>query len=145
MPSTAEKCSICSKALDKKHNKVTTKCGHTFHRVCAQNRLDKHKKANCQVCRQKLALADALNEDATATPRATIGRDSDQTKTTEDVSCLTLSMILGGKVRFTCLSDRWQKINISGKNAYHLKSIILKMKIVLKKPKAALEPCCTKI
>ncbi|UJR12851.1 hypothetical protein I4U23_017025 [Adineta vaga] len=58
-----DECSICKNSLNsEKLDEITTSCGHTFHRECAQKRLDKFKKTNCQVCRRENTLGDALKK-----------------------------------------------------------------------------------
>ena len=47
--STRTKCSICENTLDEKDHIVTTDCQHTFHLVCAQNRLNTNKW-ECKKC-----------------------------------------------------------------------------------------------
>ena len=57
----ADKCSLCQKSLGKNDKReVTTNCGHTFHRECANQRLHRGKRADCPTCRKDSALGDAL-------------------------------------------------------------------------------------
>ncbi|CAF2666541.1 unnamed protein product [Rotaria sp. Silwood2] len=61
MSTTTGKCSICQKSLGKDNKReLTTVCGHTFHRECAQQRLTKGKSKDCPICRKETALADAF-------------------------------------------------------------------------------------
>ena len=53
-------CKICEKAFKLEEDLVTTSCNHTFHRACAENRLNKKNKSDCRVCEKPLALLDAL-------------------------------------------------------------------------------------
>jgi hypothetical protein len=83
MSSSTGKCSICQHSLGKIDKiDVTTVCGHTFHRVCAEQRLVKSKSNACPTCRQTTALSDALTGDATT---ARNRHDGTQTKTTKCV------------------------------------------------------------
>ncbi|CAF3896099.1 unnamed protein product [Rotaria magnacalcarata] len=82
-PSTVKECSICETPLGNiKKKVVTTNCGHTFHRDCAQERLDKRHKGDCRVCHQTSALTDALRIDQ-VTP---IRRQNDSTNSDEETA-----------------------------------------------------------
>jgi hypothetical protein len=62
----AGKCTLCQKSLGKESKReVTTSCGHTFHRECANQRLIKSKSNDCPACRKPSALHEALvsNDD----------------------------------------------------------------------------------
>ncbi|CAF1560009.1 unnamed protein product, partial [Adineta ricciae] len=64
-----DQCSICRTSLNSKEfDEITTSCGHTFHRECAQKRLDRYNKTDCQVCRQDRALGDALSRQKITPP-----------------------------------------------------------------------------
>ncbi len=65
--STENECSICELSLRTTEVKVTTECGHTFHRQCAQKRLDKRGKGDCRICKKPSALANALRQSKTTT------------------------------------------------------------------------------
>ncbi|CAM2729616.1 unnamed protein product, partial [Rotaria socialis] len=56
----ANECLICERELDKADDLVTTDCDHTFHRQCAQERLDTKNRTDCRACGQVSALGDAL-------------------------------------------------------------------------------------
>ncbi|CAF5176628.1 unnamed protein product, partial [Rotaria magnacalcarata] len=56
----ANECSICEKELNEVDDLVTTDCDHTFHRQCAQERLDTKNRTDCRACGQDSALGDAL-------------------------------------------------------------------------------------
>ncbi|CAF1651583.1 unnamed protein product, partial [Adineta ricciae] len=72
MSSRAPKqCSICRSPLNTGElDEITTSCGHTFHRKCAQKRLDRYNKTDCQVCRRECALGDALSKQNTTPPKS---------------------------------------------------------------------------
>jgi hypothetical protein len=55
-----DECSICEGELNETDDVVTTNCNHTFHYDCAQDRLDKKKRADCRVCHKASALGNAL-------------------------------------------------------------------------------------
>ncbi|CAF1612005.1 unnamed protein product, partial [Adineta ricciae] len=78
MSSCAPKqCSICRSPLNTGElDEITTSCGHTFHRKCAQKRLDRYNKTDCQVCRRERALGDALSKQKTMPPKPGRGRKS---------------------------------------------------------------------
>jgi hypothetical protein len=59
--STKKECTICEDELNETDDLVTTNCNHTFHRHCAQDRLDTKNKSDCYVCRQESALGEALS------------------------------------------------------------------------------------
>ena len=62
--STFSECYICDSSILTAHEvTVTTDCGHTFHRRCAQHRVDSSKKGDCKTCRKPAALAKALFRD----------------------------------------------------------------------------------
>ena len=64
-----DQCSICRTSLNSKEfDEITTSCGHTFHRECAQKRLDRYNKTDCQVCRRDRALGDALSRQKIPPP-----------------------------------------------------------------------------
>ncbi|CAF3410057.1 unnamed protein product [Rotaria socialis] len=58
--STELECNICGRLLNEKDDTVTTDCQHTFHRQCAQKRLDEDERSDCRKCKRKSALSDAL-------------------------------------------------------------------------------------
>ncbi|CAF1683493.1 unnamed protein product, partial [Adineta ricciae] len=64
-----DQCSICRTSLNSKEfDEITTSCGHTFHRECAQKRLERYNKTDCQVCRRERALGDALSRQKITPP-----------------------------------------------------------------------------
>jgi hypothetical protein len=65
--STGDECSICESSLRTTEVKVTTECGHTFHRQCAQKRLDEREKGDCRICKKPSALAKALRQSESKT------------------------------------------------------------------------------
>jgi hypothetical protein len=62
----------------------------SFHRECAQKRLDKYQKSDCQVCRKQRAIGDALTE-YNVTKTQTTTRRSTPAHKAENVSCLTIT------------------------------------------------------
>jgi hypothetical protein len=56
-------CSICEYELKDTDNVIITDCNHKFHRNCAQQRLDTKNKSHCPICKQDLAVANALSQD----------------------------------------------------------------------------------
>jgi hypothetical protein len=59
-PISGGECSICEATLEAEEDLIVTNCRHTFHRTCAENRLNKKNKSECRVCQRPGALADAL-------------------------------------------------------------------------------------
>jgi hypothetical protein len=57
-----KECSICEEPLDGNDEEVTTECSHTFHRTCAQDRIDKKNRTDCHVCHIESALDKALHQ-----------------------------------------------------------------------------------
>ncbi|CAF1243474.1 unnamed protein product [Rotaria sordida] len=80
---TAE-CPICEEPLGKNDEVVITECGHTFHRACAQERVNKKKKTDCRVCQKESALANALYQNQTTTIQKTTGQSSYSIETEEN-------------------------------------------------------------
>jgi hypothetical protein len=67
-----DECSICESPLQKNEETVTTECDHTFHRKCAQERLDKRHKGDCRRCGKQSVLTNALQKHQkkkTTTPK----------------------------------------------------------------------------
>jgi hypothetical protein len=60
-------CSICEEEWNWKDDIITTKCNHTFHRRCAQDRLDKKNKTDCRFCHQPSAFNNILFRNTTTT------------------------------------------------------------------------------
>jgi hypothetical protein len=86
----ANVCSMCMTSLGQKGIKqLITECGHTFHRECAQKRLDRRQKSDCPVCREESAVANALNRSGTKTTRTTTKQHYDEPYLEENVSYLT--------------------------------------------------------
>ncbi|CAF3248737.1 unnamed protein product, partial [Rotaria socialis] len=57
----------CELEWNWKDDVVTTICKHTFHRHCAQERLDERNRADCRSCGKGSALRDALSRNKTTT------------------------------------------------------------------------------
>jgi hypothetical protein len=76
--SNEDECSICESELQTNDEKVTTECGHTFHRKCAQIRLEQKHKSDCRQCGKQSALAKALTQHHESTNSTQ--RDSNNTK-----------------------------------------------------------------
>ncbi|CAF1338944.1 unnamed protein product [Adineta steineri] len=57
---TKEECSICEAFMQSEEDLVTTSCRHTFHRVCAEKRVNENNRSDCRVCRAPDALSNAL-------------------------------------------------------------------------------------
>ncbi|CAF2147898.1 unnamed protein product [Rotaria magnacalcarata] len=72
-------CRICEGELTATDDVILTECHHTFHRSCAQKRLDTRNKSDCPVCHQQSTVANALSRDTAATI----------TQSTEDVDDLS--------------------------------------------------------
>jgi hypothetical protein len=62
--SNKEECSICECCFDAKDELVITECFHTFHRTCAQKRVDERKKTNCHICHKDSVLGEALGRES---------------------------------------------------------------------------------
>jgi hypothetical protein len=77
-------CFICENELRETDDVVITDCNHTFHRNCAQERLDTRQKSNCPICQEDLAVIKALSRDVTTNiTKSMEERDEPQ----EDVRC----------------------------------------------------------
>ncbi len=91
MSSVRGKCSICQKPLDNPNKReVTTSCGHTFHRECAQQRMVKGKSNDCPTCRKTSAIAEALTGETTSTNKQ---RDSTPHKSSKNVCSVFMGLI----------------------------------------------------
>ena len=60
-------CSICEDSWNWKDDIITTNCNHTFHRICAQDRLDKRGRTDCHVCHQESAIENKLSRNTATT------------------------------------------------------------------------------
>jgi hypothetical protein len=60
-PNIGEECSICETAMQAEEDLMTTSCRHSFHRVCAEKRMNENNRSDCRVCRTTDAIADALH------------------------------------------------------------------------------------
>ncbi|CAF3050148.1 unnamed protein product, partial [Rotaria sp. Silwood2] len=60
-------CSICEDSWNRNDDVVITTCNHTFHRTCAQDRLNKRGRTHCHFCHRKSALGDILFRNTTTT------------------------------------------------------------------------------
>ncbi|CAM4844092.1 unnamed protein product, partial [Rotaria magnacalcarata] len=78
-PLAKSECRICEGELTATDDVILTECHHTFHRSCAQKRLDTRNKSDCPVCHQQSTVANALSRDTAATI----------TQSTEDVDDLS--------------------------------------------------------
>ncbi|CAF4897659.1 unnamed protein product, partial [Rotaria socialis] len=72
-------CHICEGELTATDDVILTECHHTFHRSCAQKRLDTRNKSDCPICHQQSAITNALSRDTATTI----------TQSTEDVDDLS--------------------------------------------------------
>ena len=63
-PKPGQECSICEKATDEEEELIVTICRHTFHRTCAENRLNEKNRSDCRACQTPHAIADALHPPA---------------------------------------------------------------------------------
>jgi hypothetical protein len=79
-------CSICELPFRTAEVTVTTECGHTFHRTCAQTRLDEKHKSDCRTCGKLLALTNALAEHQTTTTTISTERDPNHNQPVSNVS-----------------------------------------------------------
>lgn len=66
---TEAKCPICEKYLGEKEESITTTCGHSYHRTCAQHRYDSRQKTNCRVCGKDSVVGEALDQNKATTER----------------------------------------------------------------------------
>ncbi len=64
--SNKEECSICECCFAAEDELVITECFHTFHRTCAQKRVDERKKTNCHICHKDSELGEALGRKSAA-------------------------------------------------------------------------------
>ncbi|CAF3387332.1 unnamed protein product, partial [Rotaria sp. Silwood2] len=62
-----KECSICENSCNKNDDIVTTSCNHTFHRSCAQDRLNKRGRTDCHFCHRESALGNILSRNTTTT------------------------------------------------------------------------------
>ncbi|CAF3617331.1 unnamed protein product [Rotaria socialis] len=76
---TKSECHICEGELTATDDVILTECHHTFHRSCAQKRLDTRNKSDCPICHQQSAITNALSRDTATTI----------TQSTEDVDDLS--------------------------------------------------------
>ncbi len=65
--SSKDECSICESPFDAKDDLVITECLHTFHRACAQKRVDERKRTDCHICHKDSALDEALRREPATT------------------------------------------------------------------------------
>lgn len=63
--SSKNDCPICDFSLQTNEATVKTECGHIFHRICAQKRLDEKYESDCKVCNTPSALANVLGRRET--------------------------------------------------------------------------------
>jgi transcription elongation factor Elf1 len=63
MNSSANVYPICGKSLGEKDDLIMTRCGHIYHRICAQDRHDNRQKTDCRVCGKESAFGEALDRD----------------------------------------------------------------------------------
>ncbi|CAF1104234.1 unnamed protein product [Adineta ricciae] len=66
-PKPGQECSICEKPTEEEEDLIVTGCRHTFHRICAENRLNERNKSDCRACQKPHAIADALHPPAIST------------------------------------------------------------------------------
>lgn len=59
-PKPGQECSICERPTEEEEELIVTSCHHTFHRTCAENRLNEKNKSDCRACQKPNAIADAL-------------------------------------------------------------------------------------
>ncbi|CAF1027702.1 unnamed protein product, partial [Rotaria sordida] len=115
-------CSICEDEWNWKDDIVTTNCNHTFHRRCAQDRLDKRGRTDCHVCHQDSALGNILSRNTTTTTTTTTIK-----KSTEQNSNLIKSDRIAEKDAYAASTARaentigrnennWQCAECSGTN-----------------------------
>ncbi|CAF3410022.1 unnamed protein product [Rotaria socialis] len=81
-----DECSICETSWKSDKQTVTTDCNHTFHRHCAQKRLDEAHKSDCRTCGMQFALINALQKHTatrTTTTNIEIDANNDQSETTK--------------------------------------------------------------
>ena len=97
---------------------VTTACNHTFHRRCAQGRLDTKGRVDCHVCHEESAFNNILTRNTNS---------ASEKKSTEQIPYQTIPDI---NVRLWCHSElivSHKKKEDSEKisNSFHLKNILL--------------------
>ncbi|CAF3812030.1 unnamed protein product [Rotaria sp. Silwood1] len=72
-------CSICEEEWNWKDDIITTNCNHTFHRHCAQDRLDEKNKTDCHFCHQPSAFDNILVRNITIDLKKSTKQDLNET------------------------------------------------------------------